>query len=73
MPTVEADKLVPGDVLEADDVLWWSHSSKHLHYTVDAIFHAEDGKLIIRCSPETGFTRQLRVPANRRFTTVVEE
>jgi hypothetical protein len=67
--TARADELAVGDVLEAVDVRWWSHSPVRVTYMVAAIETAEDGKLTIRFSSGNDRDRVLTVPADRRFLT----
>jgi hypothetical protein len=66
-PTAHASGLVVGDVLESDDVRWWSLSPVRVLYTVAAICPTEDGKLTISFTSENDRPRTLTVPANRRF------
>lgn len=65
--TLSADELAVGDVLEAVDVRWWSHSPVPVFYTVSAIEPAEGGKLTISFTSENDRDRILTVPADRRF------
>jgi hypothetical protein len=58
--------LVVGDVLEATDVRWWSHSPVRTVYTVAAI-EPVDGKFTIRFTSGNDRDRVLTVPADRRF------
>ncbi|MET1156580.1 hypothetical protein [Arthrobacter sp.] len=61
-----------GDVLEAVDVRWWSHSPLRVTHTVAAITPAEDGKLTISFTSENDRDRVLTVPADRRFLTAAK-
>lgn len=65
--TKSAGELVVGDVLDAVDVRWWSHSPVLVFYTVSAIIPAEEGKLTISFTSESDRDRTLTVPADRRF------
>ena len=65
--TTRADELAVGDVLDAVDVRWWSHTPACVVYTVAAIESAEGGKLTIRFTSENDRDRALTVPADRRF------
>lgn len=65
--TLSADELKVGDVLEAVDVRWWSHSPAYVVYTVAAIEPAEGGKLTISFTSANDRDRTLTVPADRRF------
>lgn len=69
--TTSADELAVGDVLEAVDVRWWSHSPARVTYTVAAIEPAEDGKLIVSFTSANDRNRTLTVPADRRFLTAL--
>ena len=65
--TSRADELTVGDVLEAVDVRWWSHTPDRVTYTVAAIEPAEGGKLTISFTSANDCDRALTVPADRRF------
>jgi hypothetical protein len=65
--TARADELAVGEVLEAVDVRWWSHSPARVTYTVAAVEPTEDGKLTISFTSENDRNRVLTVPADRRF------
>jgi hypothetical protein len=70
--TTSADELAVGDVLEAVDVRWWSHTPAQVFYTVSAVEPAEDGKLTISFTSENDPDRVLTVPADRRFLTALK-
>jgi hypothetical protein len=65
--TVRADELAVGDVLEAVDVRWWSHSPQRVTYMVSSIDPTEDEKLTITFVSGSDRDRVLTVPADRRF------
>ncbi|MFF2244287.1 hypothetical protein ACFVTM_08930 [Arthrobacter sp. NPDC058130] len=65
--TARADELGVGDVLEAVDVHWWSHSPQRVTYMVAAIEPAADEKLTITFVSGHDRARVLTVPADRRF------
>lgn len=69
--TARADELTVGDVLEAVDARWWSHSPVRVTYTVAAIETTKDGKLTISFVSENDRDRTLTVPADRRFLKAV--
>jgi hypothetical protein len=69
--TTSADELAVGDVLEAVDVRWWSHTPTRVTYTVAAIKPADDGKLTISFTSANDRDRVLTVPADRRFLTAL--
>lgn len=66
-PTAEASELVVGDILEAEDVRWWSHTPNRGVYTGAAIETTGDGKLRISFISDNDRNRTLTVPDNRRF------
>ncbi|HEX9089036.1 MAG TPA: hypothetical protein VF867_16080 [Arthrobacter sp.] len=65
--TARADELTVGDVLDAVDVRWWSHTPYRVTYEVTAIESAEDGKLTIVFASDSARDAILTVPADRRF------
>lgn len=64
--TARADELAVGDVLEAVDVRWWSHTPQRVTYLVSAIEPADE-KLTITFVSGSDRDRVLTVPADRRF------
>ncbi|QOD06144.1 hypothetical protein [Pseudarthrobacter sp. BIM B-2242] len=70
--TVRADKLALGDVVDAADVRWWSHTTQRVTYQVSAIEPADNGNLTITFVSGNDRDRVLTVPANRRFSKVVD-
>lgn len=69
--TARADELVAGDVLEAVDVRWWSHTPTRVTYTVAAVQTADTGTLTISFTSTNDRDRVLTVPADRRFLKAV--
>lgn len=65
--TKRADELAVGDVLEAADVRWWSHSTQRVTYVVSSIEPTADGKLTITFVSGNDRDRVLTVPVDRRF------
>lgn len=64
--TKRADELEVGDVLEAVDVRWWSHSPQRVTYMVTTIEPADEA-LTITFVSSADRDRVLTVPADRRF------
>ncbi|MGY3318152.1 hypothetical protein ACVWZ7_001255 [Arthrobacter sp. TE12232] len=68
-----ANELAIGDVLEAVDVRWWSHTAYRVVYIVAAIETREGGKLTIRFTSENDCDRVLTVPPGRRFLPAIRD
>jgi hypothetical protein len=71
--TSRADELAVGDVLEAVDVRWWSHTTSRVTYMVSSIEPAEDGKLTITFVSGNDRDQVLTVPADRRFLKAAQD
>jgi len=65
--TARADELTVGDVLDAVDVRWWSHTPARVTYTVTAIEPTADRKFTITFASDSARDTILTVPAERRF------